>query len=70
MATQEIANLLAASQAVLRMLENNGTGKLAQTPPAIALREAMDQMGQPYLTFAEELDKDRERLLEELSRPH
>ena len=70
MAAQEIADLLAASQAVLRMLENNGTGKLAQTPPAIALREAMEQMGAPYVSFQDELDEERERLREELSRPH
>ena len=66
----ELHVLLNAAQAVLRMLENNGTGKLAQTPAAIALRAAMEQMGQPYVSFAEELEAERERLLEELTGPH
>ena len=63
---QERQDLLDAAQAVLRMLENNGTGKLAQTPSAIALREAMEAMGQPYVSFQEELEADRERLREEI----
>lgn len=62
------ADLVAAARSVLRMLENSGSGRLADTDPAIELRTALERAtGQPYTTMAEELEQERARLHDELS---
>jgi hypothetical protein len=59
--------LIQAASRVLRLLEITGSGKMADAPAAVALREAIEAAGGHYVTAAEEREADRRAIIEAIS---